>query len=90
MKVVGKKPSCVKAVKAVADFISALESGSPLRQIVDKALDVLKENMFAGQLIEKKSSLKSMSRNMESRICTSIIWTGLCASFTRLSVMNQY
>jgi len=51
---VGKKPSCVKAVKAVADFVSSLESDSHLRQIVDKALDVLKENMFAGQLIEKK------------------------------------
>jgi len=50
----GKKSSCVKAVKAVADFVSSLESSSYLRQIVDKALDVLKENMFAGQLIEKK------------------------------------
>ena len=50
----GKRPSCVKAVKAVADFVSSLESDSHLRQIVDKALDVLKENMFAGQLIEKK------------------------------------
>ena len=50
----GKKPSCVKAVRDVADFVSSLESGSHLRQIVDKALDVLKENMFAGQLIEKK------------------------------------
>jgi hypothetical protein len=51
---VGKKPSCVKAVKDVADFVSSLESDSHLRQIVDRALDVLKENMFAGQLIEKK------------------------------------
>ena len=51
---VDKKPSCVKAVKDVADFVSSLESDSFLRQIVDKALDVLKENMFAGQLIEKK------------------------------------
>ena len=55
----GKKPSCVKAVKAVANFVSSLESDSHLRQIVDKALDVLKENMFAGQLIEKKKFPKS-------------------------------
>ena len=55
----GKEPSCVKAVKAVADFVSSLESDSHLRQIVDKALDVLKENMFAGQLIEKKKFPKS-------------------------------
>ena len=48
-----KKPSCVKAVKAIADFVSSLENDSYLRQIVNKALDVLKENMFAGQLIEK-------------------------------------
>jgi hypothetical protein len=54
VRTMGKKPSCVKAVKAVADFVSSLESDSHLRQIVDKALDVLKENMFAGQLIEKK------------------------------------
>ena len=54
MRTVGKKPSCIKAVKAVADFVSSLENDSRLRQIVDKALDVLKENMFAGQLIEKK------------------------------------
>jgi len=54
VRIVGKKPSCVKAVKAVADFVSSLESDSYLRQIVDNALDVLKENMFAGQLIEKK------------------------------------
>lgn len=58
MKIVGKKPSGVKAVKSVADFISSMERGSYLRQIVDKALDVLKENMFAGQLIEKKKSPK--------------------------------
>jgi len=56
---VGKKPSCVKAVKDVADFISSLERDSYLHQIVDKALDVLKENMFAGQLIEKKKFPKT-------------------------------
>ena len=50
----GKKPYCVKAASDVADFISSLESSSHLRQVVEKALDVLKENMFAGQLIEKK------------------------------------
>jgi hypothetical protein len=54
VKVMGKKPSCVKAVKVVADFVSSLDSGSYLRQIIDKALDVLKENIFAGQLIEKR------------------------------------
>ena len=50
----GKKPYCVKAASDVADFISSLESGSHLHQIVEKALGVLKENMFAGQLIEKE------------------------------------
>ena len=54
VKKVGKKPSCVKAVKGVGDFISSLESDSYLRQIIDKALDVLKENMFAGESVEKK------------------------------------
>jgi len=51
---VRKKPSCVKAVKDVADFIPSLESDSYARQIVDEALDMLKENMFAGQLIAEK------------------------------------
>lgn len=46
--------SCVRAVRDVAGFISSLEKRSYLRQIVDKGLDVLKENMFAGHLIEKK------------------------------------
>ena len=51
---VGKKPSCVKAVRAVADYVSSLERDTYLRTIIEKGLDVLKENMFAGQLIEKK------------------------------------
>ncbi len=54
MRIVGKKPSCVKAVKAVADFVSSLKNDSYLSQIVDEALDVLRDKMFAGQLIEKK------------------------------------
>ena len=49
----GKRPSCVKAVQDVALSFSSLEKGSYLRQIVDKGLDVLKENMFAGARIEK-------------------------------------
>jgi len=51
---VSKKPSCIKAVKETADLIASLESNSHFRQIVDEALDTLKENMFAGSLIEKK------------------------------------
>jgi len=51
---VGQRPSCVKATRDVASFISSLEDGSYLRQIVDKGLGVLKENMFAGQKVEKK------------------------------------
>jgi hypothetical protein len=85
----GKTPSCVKAVRDVADFVSSLESDSYLHQIVDEALDVLKENMFAGQLIEKKKFPKSTSRNTGLRIFTSIIWAGLTASYTRLLQMNQ-
>ena len=46
--------SCARAVRNVAGFISSLEKRSYLRQIVDKGLDMLKENMFAGHLIEKK------------------------------------
>ena len=48
-----KRPSCVKATPNVASFVSSLESGAYLRRIVDKGLDALKENMFAGQRVEK-------------------------------------
>jgi len=50
----GKRPSCVKATGDVASFVSSLEKGSYLRGIVDEGLDVLKENMFAGQRVEKR------------------------------------
>jgi len=53
-EILRKKPSCVKAVRDVAGFISLLEKGSYLRRIVDKGLDVSKENMFAGERIEKR------------------------------------
>ena len=53
-EIVGKRPSYVKAVRDVAGFVSSLEKGTYLRQTVDKGLDVLKENMFAGVRIEKK------------------------------------
>lgn len=53
-EIVGKKPSCVKAVRDVVDFVSSLKKDSHLRRIVDKGLDVLKENMFAGERIEKR------------------------------------
>jgi mRNA-degrading endonuclease RelE of RelBE toxin-antitoxin system len=51
---VEKRPSCIRAVRDVADFVSSLRRDEYLRRIVDKALDVLKENMFAGERIEKK------------------------------------
>ena len=53
-EILGKKPSCVKAVRDVADFISLLEKESYLCRIVDKGLDALKTNMFAGERIEKR------------------------------------
>jgi hypothetical protein len=51
---VRKRPSCVKATPDVAIFISSLEKRSYLRRIVDGGLDVLKENMLAGERVEKK------------------------------------
>ena len=49
----GKRPSCVKAVRDIVDFISSLEEVSYFRRIVDNGLNILKGNMFAGQRIEK-------------------------------------
>jgi len=43
-----KKPSCVKADRDVAFFISSLKEGSHLLKIINHGLDVLKENMFVG------------------------------------------
>ena len=53
-----RKPSCVKAVRYVADYVTSLGSDSPFRQMIDEALDMLKENMFVGESIEKKKSPK--------------------------------
>jgi len=53
-EILAKRPSCVKAIQDVANLISSLEKDSHLRRIVDNGLDVLRENMFAGQKIKKK------------------------------------
>jgi len=53
-EIVGKRSLCVKAVQNVVDVISSLEKDLCIRRIVDKGLDVLKENIFAGGKIEKK------------------------------------
>lgn len=49
-----KRPSCVKAERELAQFISSLKKGSYLEKIINNGLDTLKENMFAGEKIEKK------------------------------------
>jgi len=49
-----RKPSCVKASKEAAVFISSLNDRSYLWKIVNSGLDVLRGNMFAGQRIEKR------------------------------------
>ena len=49
-----KKPSCVKASREAAAFISSLRQGSYLLNILDAGLDVLKLNMFAGERVERK------------------------------------
>jgi hypothetical protein len=52
--VMSRKPSCVKASREAAVLISSLKDGSYLLKIVNSGLNVLKENMFAGQRIERK------------------------------------
>ena len=96
-----KNPSCVKAVKAVADFVSSLESDSYSRQIVDKALDVLKENMFVGQLIEKKKSPKTYVQkygitnlykynlDKSSRLIYTLVADDSGIAFVVLEILNQ-
>lgn len=49
-----KKPSCVKASRETVVFISSLKEGGYLWKIVNSGLDVLKENMFAGERIERR------------------------------------
>jgi hypothetical protein len=49
-----KRPSCVKASREVAVFVSSLRKGSYLLKIVNAGLDVLKGNMFAGERIERR------------------------------------
>jgi hypothetical protein len=52
--VVSRKPSCVKAGREAAVFISSLKGGSYLWKIVISGLDALRWNMFAGRRIEKR------------------------------------
>jgi hypothetical protein len=52
--VTSKRPSCVKADREVAIFISSLKEGSYLLKIINAGLDVLKGNMFAGERIERR------------------------------------
>jgi hypothetical protein len=52
--VMPRKPSCVKASREAAVFISSLKDGSYLLKIVNSGLDLLKGNMFAGERIERK------------------------------------
>jgi len=52
--VASRKPSCVKASREAAVFISSLRQGGYLLKIIDAGLDVLKSNMFAGERIERR------------------------------------
>jgi hypothetical protein len=47
--VMPRKPSCVKASREAAVFISSLKDGSYLLKIVDSGLDLLKGNMFSAR-----------------------------------------
>lgn len=62
-----KKPSSVNAVPDVADFISKLEKGSHLDKVVNKALDALRENMCAGELVQKKKIPEDYVKKYELR-----------------------
>jgi hypothetical protein len=52
--VMSRKPSCVKASREAAVFISSLKEGGYLSKIVNAGLDVLKGNVFAGERIERR------------------------------------
>ena len=52
--VMSRKPSCVKASREAAVFISSLKERSYLLKIVNSGLDVLKGNIFAGERIERR------------------------------------
>jgi len=60
-----KKPSSVNATPEVADFISKLKKGCYLLAIINNGLDKLKDNMFAGQKIEKKKFPKYYIRKYQ-------------------------
>lgn len=49
-----KKPSSVRAAPEVADFISRLKKGSYLDKIINNAIETLRENMCAGEIVQKK------------------------------------
>lgn len=85
---VGKKPSCVKAARGVADFIASLQKDDYLFQIINNGLDVLEENMFAGQLIEKKKFPKLYIQKYGINNLYKYNLDRTTASFTRLLQTN--
>jgi len=98
---VGKKPLCVKAVQAVADYLASLKSDSPLREMIGNALDVLRENMFAGDSVEKKkfpkiyilkydiTSLYKYNLDKSHRLTYALVADELGTSVVVLEIMNH-
>jgi len=52
--VMSRKPSCVKASREVAVFVSSLKDGGYLLKIVSSGLDVLKGICLLGERIERR------------------------------------
>lgn len=96
-----KRPSCVKAVKDVVKYISSLDSDSYLCRTVEAALDVLKENMFAGESVEKKkfpkiyvqrygiTSLYKYNLDASSRLTYTLVADESGTAVVMLEIMNH-
>jgi len=96
-----KRPSCVKASREAAVFISSLRKGSYLLKIVNAGLDVLKGNMFAGERIERGkfptyyvqkygvNNLYKFNLNSQTRLIYTLVADESGVAVVVLEIMNH-
>jgi hypothetical protein len=97
-----KKPSSVNATPEVVEFISKLEKGSYVDKIITKAIDILDEDMFAGDPVQKKKfpkcyiqeheirNLYVMKLNSYRRLTYTLIFDGIGISVNILEIFLSH
>lgn len=97
-----KKPSSVRAIPEVADFISRLEKGSYLDKIINNAINKLRGDMCAGKNVQKKKipkyyirkygiyNLYVMDLDSSRRITYTLIFNGVGITVNILEIFLDH